>query len=144
MPQHLDLSDDEAAGLTQELHDIVENDRYPFSPRIRTLRAVLNKPRPEPAREPLPTSHRVRADISDAVEGDQSFQFGSLTGDGFSRSTFINDNSVLSLRRLETEAQRLGPIFTFSAPPEARYPRRVRVGRAAGEKTPLIAALREA
>jgi hypothetical protein len=40
-------------------------------------------------------------------------QFGSLTGDGFSRSNFINDNSALSLRRLETEAQRLGPIFTF-------------------------------
>jgi hypothetical protein len=34
---HLDLTDDEAAALTQELHDIVENDRYPFSPRIRTL-----------------------------------------------------------------------------------------------------------
>jgi hypothetical protein len=52
--QHLDLTDDEAAALTQELHDIVENDRYPFSPRIRTLRAILNKLRPEPVREPLP------------------------------------------------------------------------------------------
>ena len=31
----LDLSDEETASLTQELHDIVENDRYPFSPRIR-------------------------------------------------------------------------------------------------------------
>jgi hypothetical protein len=51
---HLDLSDDEAAALTQELHGIVENDRYPFSPRIRTLRAILAKLRPEPAREPLP------------------------------------------------------------------------------------------
>jgi hypothetical protein len=49
--QHLDL-DDEA--LTQELHEIVENDRYPFSPRIRTLRAILAKLRPEPVREPLP------------------------------------------------------------------------------------------
>jgi hypothetical protein len=28
--QHLDLCDDEAAALTKELHDIVENDRYPF------------------------------------------------------------------------------------------------------------------
>jgi hypothetical protein len=37
---HLDLTDDEAAALTQELHDIVENDRYPFSPRVRTLRAI--------------------------------------------------------------------------------------------------------
>jgi len=54
MPQHLDLSDDEAAALTRELHDIVENDRYPFSPRIQTARAVLNKLRPEPARKPLP------------------------------------------------------------------------------------------
>jgi hypothetical protein len=52
--QHLDLSDEEAAALTQELHDIVENDRYPFSPRIRTLRAILAKLRPEPVRKPLP------------------------------------------------------------------------------------------
>jgi hypothetical protein len=52
--QHLDLTDDEAAALTQELHDIVENDRYPFSPRIQNLRAVLNKLRPEPVRQPLP------------------------------------------------------------------------------------------
>jgi hypothetical protein len=51
---HLDLSDDEAAALTQELHDIVENDRYPFSPHIRTLRGILAKLRPEPIREPLP------------------------------------------------------------------------------------------
>jgi hypothetical protein len=46
--QHLDLTDDEAAALTQELHDIVENDRYPSSPRIRTLRGILAKLRPEP------------------------------------------------------------------------------------------------
>jgi hypothetical protein len=51
---HLDLSDQETAALTQELHDIVENDRYPFSPRIRTLRAILAKLRPEPVRKPLP------------------------------------------------------------------------------------------
>jgi hypothetical protein len=51
---HLDLTDEQTAALTQELHDIVENDRYPFSPRIRTLRGILNKLRPEPVREPLP------------------------------------------------------------------------------------------
>jgi hypothetical protein len=51
---YLDLSDEEAAALTQELHDIVEGDRYPFSPRIRTLRGILAKLRPEPAREPPP------------------------------------------------------------------------------------------
>jgi hypothetical protein len=26
----------------------IESDRYPFSPRIRTLRAILTKLRPEP------------------------------------------------------------------------------------------------
>jgi hypothetical protein len=52
--QHLELSDEEADALAQELHDIVENDRYPYSPRIRTPRAILAKLRPEPARKPLP------------------------------------------------------------------------------------------
>jgi hypothetical protein len=51
---HLDLSDEETAVLSQELHEIVENDRYPFSPRIRTLRGILATLRPEPAREPVP------------------------------------------------------------------------------------------
>jgi hypothetical protein len=51
---HLDITDDEAAALAQELHGIVENDRYPLSPRIRTLRGILNKLRPEPVRERLP------------------------------------------------------------------------------------------
>ena len=32
------------------LYEIVEHDRYPFSPRIRTLRAILAKLRPEPVR----------------------------------------------------------------------------------------------
>jgi hypothetical protein len=38
---HLDLSDDETAALTQELHTIVRNDRYPFSPCIRTWRGIF-------------------------------------------------------------------------------------------------------
>jgi hypothetical protein len=51
---HLDLWDDEAASLIKELADITGNDRYPFSPRIQTLRAVFAKLRPEPPREPSP------------------------------------------------------------------------------------------
>jgi hypothetical protein len=43
-----------SAALIQELHDIVESDRYPFSPYIRTPRAILAKLRPEPVRGPLP------------------------------------------------------------------------------------------
>jgi hypothetical protein len=50
----IELSDEETAPLTQGLHDIVKGDRSPFSPRIRTLRAILAKLRPEPGREPLP------------------------------------------------------------------------------------------
>jgi hypothetical protein len=49
---HLDMSDNEAAALIKELHDTVDNNRYPFSPRIQTLRAILAKLKPEPVREP--------------------------------------------------------------------------------------------
>jgi hypothetical protein len=56
--QHLDLTD---AALIKELADITGNDRYPFSPRIQTLRAILAKLRPEPAREPLPPPPKVYA-----------------------------------------------------------------------------------
>jgi len=43
-----------SAALTQELHEVVESDPCPFSPRIRTMRAILAKLRPAPMREPLP------------------------------------------------------------------------------------------
>jgi hypothetical protein len=36
---NIDLTDEEAAALTKELHDIIQNDRYPFSPRIQTLKS---------------------------------------------------------------------------------------------------------
>jgi len=39
---------------TKELDKITRNDRYPFSERIRTLKAILAKLRPEPVREPVP------------------------------------------------------------------------------------------
>jgi hypothetical protein len=37
---------------SRKSYDIVERDRYPLSPRIPTLRAILGKLRPEPARKP--------------------------------------------------------------------------------------------
>jgi hypothetical protein len=43
-----------AAARAQELYAIVENDRYPLSPRIRTLTGILAELRPELAHEPLP------------------------------------------------------------------------------------------
>jgi hypothetical protein len=50
----LDLNDDETAALTRLLTNTIGGDRYPLSPRIQTLRAILGKIRPEPVREPLP------------------------------------------------------------------------------------------
>jgi hypothetical protein len=51
---NLDLTDEETAALTNELANITGNDRYPFSERIRMLKAILAKLRPERVREPLP------------------------------------------------------------------------------------------
>ena len=51
---NVDLNDEEAAALLAELDRIIDGDRYPFSPRIRTLTAIRHKLRPPPARAPLP------------------------------------------------------------------------------------------
>jgi hypothetical protein len=50
----LDLTEEDTGALLAELDRIIENDRYPFSPRIRTLKEIRAKIRPEPPREPLP------------------------------------------------------------------------------------------
>jgi hypothetical protein len=50
----LDLTEEDTSALLAELDRIIENDRYPFSPRIRTLKEIRAKIRPEPPREPLP------------------------------------------------------------------------------------------
>jgi hypothetical protein len=50
----LDLSDEETAALERLLRTTIDDDRYPLSPRIQTLKAILGKIRPEPLREPLP------------------------------------------------------------------------------------------
>ena len=51
---HLDLTDEQTAALIRELSNIIQNDRYPLSPRIVTLREILGQLRPEPVREPAP------------------------------------------------------------------------------------------
>jgi hypothetical protein len=50
----LDLTDEETAALTRLLTNTIDADRYPLSPRIQTLKGILGKIRPEPARECLP------------------------------------------------------------------------------------------
>jgi hypothetical protein len=49
----LDLTDEEGAALLRELSNLIENDRYPLSPRIRLLRRI-------PICTPLATAIRRR------------------------------------------------------------------------------------
>ena len=51
---NLELTDEQTKALIRELRNVVQNDRYPLSPRIVPLKEILAKLRPEPAREPLP------------------------------------------------------------------------------------------
>jgi hypothetical protein len=40
---NLELTDEQTEALIRELSQIIENDRYPFSPRIRVLRDILGQ-----------------------------------------------------------------------------------------------------
>jgi hypothetical protein len=49
-----DLTDEETAALARLLSDTINGDRFPLSPRVQVLKAILTKIQPEPPREPLP------------------------------------------------------------------------------------------
>ena len=57
---HLDLTDEETFALLNLLTETIENDRFPLSPRVQTLRGILAKfgsiahAPPPPARVPTP------------------------------------------------------------------------------------------
>ena len=51
---NLDLTDEETAALLRELDGLIDGDRYFMSQRIKSLKAIRAKIRPEPVREPLP------------------------------------------------------------------------------------------
>ena len=50
----LDLTNEETGVLAKLLSRTIEDDRYPLSPRIQTLKGILAKIRSDPARQPLP------------------------------------------------------------------------------------------
>jgi hypothetical protein len=50
----LDLNEEKAATLLAELDRIIENDRYPLSPRIRILKEIRADIKPYPKDEPAP------------------------------------------------------------------------------------------
>ena len=52
--KNLALSDTETVALIDVLKRSIVADRYPLSPRVRTLVGILGKLRPEPARATLP------------------------------------------------------------------------------------------
>jgi hypothetical protein len=62
----LDLSDEESAALLAELDRIIRDDRYPLSRRIRTLKAIVAKIRPEPIRAPIATPEVLCATACDS------------------------------------------------------------------------------
>src|ERR1700730_14293742 len=46
---NIDLTDEETAALLRELDSLIDGDRYFMSQRIKTLKAIRAKIRPEPA-----------------------------------------------------------------------------------------------
>ncbi|HLY44344.1 MAG TPA: hypothetical protein VKQ73_02090 [Stellaceae bacterium] len=66
MPEHsvpptlpIDLDDDERVALAELLSDTIERDRFPLSPRIRRLKAILDKlDAPRAMAEPYPPLKR--------------------------------------------------------------------------------------
>jgi hypothetical protein len=58
---NLDLTDHEAALLLMELNNIIDRDRFFLSDRIKTLKAIRAKIRPEPTRDPSPPPAKPNA-----------------------------------------------------------------------------------
>ena len=59
--KNLELSDDDAQELVRVLRGAIDSDRFPLSPRVQVLRAVLARLRPEPARPAASPAPRVYA-----------------------------------------------------------------------------------
>ena len=57
---NLDLTDEETAALLRELDGIIDADRYFLSHRIKTLKAIRGKIRPEPPKASDPSREPVR------------------------------------------------------------------------------------
>ena len=65
--QHLDLSEEEAAALVALLTRTIDGDRYPLSPRIRTLRAVIGV-RSGPGMTTVAVDGGLQIDLADALQ----------------------------------------------------------------------------
>ncbi len=50
----LDLTEADRAILAELLRETIRTDRFPLSPRVKSLRAILDKLDPQPAAETMP------------------------------------------------------------------------------------------
>jgi hypothetical protein len=57
----LDLTEEEAAALTNLLKRAISDDHFPLSPRVLTLRAILDQLEPRPAQPAASSEPRVYA-----------------------------------------------------------------------------------
>jgi hypothetical protein len=53
MPR-IDLTDDEHEAVAKALRKLIDDDRFPLSPRLRPLKSALAKLAPQPPKKPLP------------------------------------------------------------------------------------------
>jgi hypothetical protein len=58
---HLEPTDEQTEALIRDLSQIIDDDRYPLSPRIVALKEILGQLRPEHEREPLHPATALRA-----------------------------------------------------------------------------------
>ena len=81
---NLDLTDEESAALLGELDRIIDDDRYPFSPRIRTLTAIRDRSgrsrRASPCRPRSITNRCVSSEVAGAASDSATkiFSWGRL------------------------------------------------------------------
>jgi hypothetical protein len=57
--KNLELTDDEAQALVRVIREAIDSDRFPLSPRVQVLRAILARLKPEPARPAASLEPRV-------------------------------------------------------------------------------------
>jgi hypothetical protein len=58
---NLELTDEQAEALIRGLRTLIDDDRYPLSPRVAPLKEILAKLRPEPARPAAAPVPRIYA-----------------------------------------------------------------------------------
>ena len=74
---NLDLTDEETAALLRELDGLIDGDRYFMSQRIKTLKAIRAKIRPEPATRAVASA--AKAICATAGDGQAETACGALS-----------------------------------------------------------------